>query len=216
MSARANATVKKRADRMQYLLGEGHIDINKISAASVASAFLGPSPKDLAAMVLWCLGHGAVVDETDEILLADVASFGSPDTSKLLREHSAPISESTLNNAAWRARPEMVTFLVDKMGLDINKIYTGRHEPMLRNQTPIRSATISPFRDAGKVIEILLERGADPYHKDCNASSMAESDLTIGVLLGWEWRQKEKDLEGPRTKKRKTGNAYSTICKKSG
>ena len=162
------------------------------------------------------LGHGAIVDETDETLLADVASFGSPDTFKLLHEHGAPISESTLNNAAWRARPEMVIFLVDQIGLDINKVYTGRHEPMLRNQTPICSAAISPFRDAGKVIEILLERGADSYHKDCNAFSMAENDLTIGVLRDWERKQEERHREGPRTKKRKTGNANSTVSKKSG
>ncbi|KAG9550918.1 hypothetical protein KCU71_g8279, partial [Aureobasidium melanogenum] len=255
-SARANAAVNKRADRMQYLLDEGHIDINKIGTASIASATLEPSPKDLAAllvsrgwdinqrqpihgtynfpantdsnkklvqlscrdeeMVRWCLDHGAVVDETDETLLADVASFGSPDTFKLLHEHGAPISESTLNNAAWRARPEMVTFLIDEIGLDINKVYEGRHEPMLRNQTPVCSAAISPFRDAGNVIEILLERGADPYHKDCNAFSMAESELTIGVLRDWERKQKDKDQEGPRIKKQKTGNANSTVCKKSG
>lgn len=167
-------------------------------------------------MVQWCLDHGAVIDETYETSLADVASFGGPDTFKLFREHGAPIRESTLSNAAWRARAEMVTFIVDEIGLDINKIYTGSHEPVLRNQTPICSAAISPFRDAGKVIEILLERGADPYHKDCNAFSMAESDLTIGVLRDSERGPKEKDQEGPGTKKRKTGNAHSTICKKSG
>ncbi|KAG9581275.1 hypothetical protein KCU77_g10091, partial [Aureobasidium melanogenum] len=167
-------------------------------------------------MVQWCFDQGTVVDETDETLLADVASFGSPNTSKLLHEHGAPTNESTLNNAAWRARPEMVIFPVDEIGLDINKVYTGRHEPMLRDQTPICSAAISPFRDAGKGIEILLERGADPYHRDCNAFSMAESDLTIGVLREWERKQKEKDQERPRTKKRKTGNANSTVCKESG
>lgn len=225
-SARANASVKNRADRMQYLLDEGHIDINKIGAASVASTSFESSPKELAAllvsrgwdinqrqpvhgkynfpantesnkklvqlvcrdeeMVRWCLDHGAIVDETDETLLADVASFGSPDTFKLLHEHGAPISESTLNNAAWRARLEMVTFLVDEIGLDINKVYNGRHEPMLKEQTPICSAAISPFQDAGEVIEILLERGADPNHKDCDAFSMAKSDLTIRILRKWE------------------------------
>jgi hypothetical protein len=138
-SARANACVWNKADRLEYLLDQDHVDINKIGAASVSSTYES-SPKDLAAvlvlrgwdinqrqpvngtynsargdecnkklvklvcrdeeMVQWCLDHGAIVDETDETLLADVASYGSIKTFKLLREHGAPISESTLHNAA--------------------------------------------------------------------------------------------------------------------
>ncbi|KAI4730471.1 hypothetical protein E4T49_01929 [Aureobasidium sp. EXF-10728] len=245
-SARANAMVFNRPDRLEYLLDEEHIDIKKIGAASIVPTSRDSSPEDLAAllvsrgwdinqrqpfkgkyntpantetdkklvqlacrdekMVRWCLDHGAIVDETDETLLADVASSGSTDTFKLLREHGAPISESTLHNAAWRARPEMVTFLVDEIGLDINKVYEGRHEPMLLHQTPICSAVISPFKEAGEIIKLLLERGADPYHKDYNAFDMATRDLTFDVLREWEQRQKEKNQEGPRTKKRKTTN----------
>ena len=220
-SARANASVFNKADRLAYLLDEGHIDINKIGAASVSNTYQS-SPIECAAvlvsrgwdinqrqpfkgryntpvntecdkklvqlvcrdeeMVQWCLDHGAVVDETDETLLADVASFGSIDTFKLLREHGASISESTLHNAAWRARPEMVTFLLDEIGLDMNKVYEGRHEPMLLHQTPLGSAAISPFSKAGEVIDILLERDADPYHKDCNAFDKARGDSTIKIL----------------------------------
>jgi hypothetical protein len=160
-SARANASVFNKPDRLGYLLDEGHIDVNKIGAASVSSTYES-SPKELVAvlvsrgwdmnqrqpvkgtcngarldecnkkliqlvcryeeMVQWCLDHGAVVDETDDTLLADVASYGSINTLKLLHEHGAPISESTLHNAAWRARPEMVTFLIDEIGLDVNKV----------------------------------------------------------------------------------------------
>ncbi|CAD0106062.1 unnamed protein product, partial [Aureobasidium uvarum] len=141
-SARANAAVYNRADRMKYLLDEGHIDIDKIELAAllvsrgwdinqrqfIHGTYKFPanheSDKKLVQlvcrddeMVRWCLKHGAIVDETDETLLADVASFGSTDTFKLLREHGAPISDSTLHNDAWRARPEMVTFLVDEIGL---------------------------------------------------------------------------------------------------
>ncbi|KAI4852843.1 hypothetical protein E4T44_01225 [Aureobasidium sp. EXF-8845] len=151
-------------------------------------------------MVQWCLAHGAIVDETDETLLADVASYGSINTFRLLHEHGAPISESTLHNAAWRARPEMVTFLVDKIGMDTNRVYNGRHEPMLQHRTPLCSAVISPFKAAGEVARILLERGADPYHKDCNAFEEATNDLAIEVLRKWETKQ-EKDQEEPRTKK---------------
>lgn len=240
-SARANASVFNKADRLAYLLDEGHIDINKMGAASVSDTSRS-SPKECAAvlvsrgwdinqrqpfegkyntpantecdkklaqlacrdeeMVQWCLDHGAIVDETDETLLADVASFGSINTFKLLREHGAPISESTLHNACWRARPEMVTVLIDEIALELNKVYEGRHEPMLLHQTPLGSAAISPFSDAKEVINILLERGADPYHKDCNAFDEAKSDFTIKVLREWEGKQ-EKDQEGPKTKKRK-------------
>jgi hypothetical protein len=157
-------------------------------------------------MVQWCLDHGAIVDETDETLLADVASYGSISTFKLLHEYGAPISESTLHNAAWRARPEMVTFLIDEVGLDVNKVYDGRHEPMLLNQTPVCSASISPFKAAGEVVRILLERGADPYCKDCNAFEEARNDLAIDTLREWKQKQKEQDQEEPRTKKRKTSN----------
>jgi hypothetical protein len=156
-------------------------------------------------MVRWCLDHGAAVDGTDETILADVASYGSINTFKLLHEHGAPISESTLHNAAWRARPEMVAFMIDEIGLDTNKVYDGRHEPMLLHQTPLCSAAISPFKVAGEVVKILLERGADPYHKDCNAFEEATNDLAIEVLRKWEKKQ-EKGQEGPRTKKRKTSN----------
>jgi hypothetical protein len=87
-------------------------------------------------MVRWCLDHGAIVDETDETLLADVASYGSINTFKLIHEHGASISESTLHNAAWRARPEMVTFLIEEIGSDVNKVYNGRPEPMLLHHFP--------------------------------------------------------------------------------
>ncbi|THX03751.1 hypothetical protein D6D18_03687 [Aureobasidium pullulans] len=139
----------------------GHIDMNKIGPASVASSFGDSSPKDLAAMLVsrgwdinqiqptrgtyhspasnefnkkliqlvcrdeemvrWCLDKGATIEQSDETLLADVASFGSIDTCRILLEHGAPISESTLHNAAWRGRPEMITYLVDEVGLDVNK-----------------------------------------------------------------------------------------------
>ncbi|KAI5268900.1 hypothetical protein E4T47_07501 [Aureobasidium subglaciale] len=151
-SVRANATVGNRIDRLQYLIDEGHIDVDKIGPASVSSGS-GSSPKEVAAllisrgwdincrqpmrgtyntpantefdkkliqlvcrdddMVRWCLDNGAIADETDETMLADVASFGSIDTFRLLHEHGAPISGSTPNNAAWRGRPEMVAFLID-------------------------------------------------------------------------------------------------------
>lgn len=242
-SARVNALVDNKADRLAYLLDDGHIDINKIGAASISRTHTS-TPKDSAAvlvsrgwdinqrqptsgtynsargdqlnkklvqlvcgdeeMVQWCLSHGAVVDETDETLPADVASFGSINTFKLLSEHGAAISESTLHNAAWRARPEMVTFLIDEIGLDINKVYNGRHEPMLLHQTPLGSAAISPSKAAGEVIEILLERGADPYHKDCNAFDMAKGDSAIKILREWEQKQEKKEREQPKTKKRKT------------
>jgi hypothetical protein len=244
-SARANACVWNKADRLEYLLDQDHIDMNKIGAASVSSTYES-SPKDLAAvlvsrgwdinqrqpingtynsargdecnkklvqlvcrdeeMVQWCLDHGAIVDETDQTLLADVACYGSINTFKLLHEHGAPISESTLYNAAWRARPEMVTFLIDEVGLDVNKVYDGRHEPMLLKQTPVRSASISPFKAAGEVVRILLERGANPYHKDCNAFDEARNDLAIDTLREWKQKQQEQDQEEPRTKKRKTSN----------
>lgn len=61
---------------------------------------------------------------------------------------------------------------------------------------------------------MLLERGADPYHKDCDALSMAKSDLTIGVLHDWEAKQKEKDPEGTRTKRQETASGGSTSFKR--
>jgi hypothetical protein len=244
-SARANASVFNKPDRLEYLLDEGYIDINKIGAASVSSTYKS-SPKELVAVLVsrgwdinqrqpvkgtyngtrldecnkkmvqlvcrdedmdrWCLDHGAIVDETDETLLADVASYGSINTFKHMHERGAPISESTLHNAAWRARPEMVTFLIDEIGLDVNKIYDGRHEPMLLHQTPICSAAISPFKKAGEVIKILLERGADPDHKDCNAVDEAKNDFAIETLREWKQQQSEKEQEGSMTKKRKATN----------
>jgi hypothetical protein len=92
----------------------------------------------------------------------------------------------------------MVTFLIDEVGLDVNKVYDGRHEPILPNQTPVCSASISPFKAAGEVVRILLERGADPYCKDCNAFEEARNDLAIDTLR--EWKQKT-ERAGPRRAK---------------
>lgn len=243
-SARVNATLNNKVDRLEYLLDEGHIDMNKIGPASVASSFGDSSPKDLAAMLVsrgwdinqiqptrgtyhspasnefnkkliqlvcrdeemvrWCLDKGATIEQSDETLLADVASFGSIDTCRILLKHGAPISESTLHNAAWRGRPEMVTYLVDEVGLDVNKVYQGRHEPMLQHRTPLCSAVISPFLNGpGEVVKILLERGADPCLEGNNAFDEAKSRLMIDILNEWKHRD-EKTQEEPKAKRRKT------------
>jgi hypothetical protein len=100
----------------------------------------------------------------------------------------------------------MVAFLIDKIGLDTNKVYEGRHELMLLHQTPLCSAAISPLQKAGEVVKILLERGAAPYRKDCNAFEEATNDLAIKTLRDWERKRQEQDQAGLRTKKRKTSN----------
>lgn len=50
-SARANASVFKKADRLAYLLDEGHIEINKMGAASVSDTYRS-SPKECAAVLV--------------------------------------------------------------------------------------------------------------------------------------------------------------------
>jgi len=50
-SARANASVFNKADCLAYLLDEGHIDIDKIGAASVSSAHES-SPIECAAVLV--------------------------------------------------------------------------------------------------------------------------------------------------------------------
>ncbi|THX51453.1 hypothetical protein D6D06_07361 [Aureobasidium pullulans] len=59
-SARVNATLNNKVDRLEYLLDEGHIGMNKMGPASVASSFGDSSPKDLAAMLVsrdWDINH---------------------------------------------------------------------------------------------------------------------------------------------------------------
>ncbi|CAD0081703.1 unnamed protein product [Aureobasidium vineae] len=51
-SARADAMIKNRPDRLEYLLDEEHIDTNKTGAASVASTVYESSPKALAALLV--------------------------------------------------------------------------------------------------------------------------------------------------------------------
>ncbi|KAI5196965.1 hypothetical protein E4T38_08211 [Aureobasidium subglaciale] len=162
-------------------------------------------------MVRWCLDDGAIVDDTDKTMLADVASFGSIDTLRLLHEHGASISESTLNNAAWRGRPEMVAFLIDHVGIDINKAYAGKHEPLLRNQTALCSAAISPLADGvGEVAKALLEPRADPYHEDSNALEEATNSVVIDVFHEWK-----HNLEEPKTKTRKTTHRTNFTASKT-
>ncbi|KEQ95717.1 hypothetical protein AUEXF2481DRAFT_684151 [Aureobasidium subglaciale EXF-2481] len=201
-SVREKATVGNKVDRLQYLIDEGHIDVDKKLVQLVYR------DDD---MVRWCLDDGAIVDDTDKTMLADVASFGSIDTLRLLHEHGASISESTLNNAAWRGRPEMVAFLIDHVGIDINKAYAGKHEPLLRNQTALCSAAISPLADGvGEVAKALLEPRADPYHEDSNALEEATNSVVIDVFHEWK-----HNLEEPKTKTRKTTHRTNFTASKT-
>lgn len=186
-------------------------------------------------LVHWCLDHGATVDdpnihdehpdpdlEEDPSLfdviyppvLEEVAWKGSISTFKLLREkYGARIGRRTLHFAAERAATlkdassmDMLRYLVDEVGLDVNQMDADRSIPMHLG-TPLHYAIEGPqlrysmtnAEQSVKVVRFLLERGADPYQPSHGSSRDAfgaaeyyKNEGVLRVLHEWKEEHKEK------------------------
>jgi hypothetical protein len=172
----------------------------------------GPSQRlldlicDDEVLVRWCLEHGASVDEdpntNDPIrcppLLENVAAMGTTTTFQLLREqYGAKLGRRTLHRAVASAaqsasseRMEMVRYLVDELGLDVNQMDTDGQLP---NHCGPPLCYAAKGSQGEEVVRFLLERGADPKIKDCwgnhDALSLAKlhkNQIVLGILNGVE------------------------------
>ena len=134
------------------------------------------------ALVHWCLDRGATVEDrhTDPYinlpLLERVAQHGTVDTFALLRSRGAQLTPRMLHRAAGAAasckdgerltiRMAMVKYLMDDLGIDINTMDTEGQMPNHWG-TPLCYAA-QPPRGGVDVVRFLLDRGADPFIKDC-------------------------------------------------
>lgn len=166
------------------------------------------------ALVRWCVERGAKVDGmvvepyTNPPLLQSVASLGTVEIFKYLREKGAKIEGRILHVAVGNVgsntqspdrlekRMGMIKYLVDEVGLDVNEL--DSEEPMGNYWgTPICYAAHNPH-DCAEVVSFLLERGADPYIKEAmdgtyDAFSYAKDANNTEILkMLEEWKSKHK------------------------
>lgn len=159
---------------------------------------------DDESLVLWCLGHGANIDDDHEDallyppLLESVAEWGTVSTFKLLRERGAVIGRRTLHLAVEKAvanknerAMDMVRYLVDEVGLDVNQLDADTTVP-LHPGPPLLYAANQPAQ-GDRVVRFLLERGADPYitpvWDDRDAFGLAQfrnNQDVLSVLQEWK------------------------------
>lgn len=166
--------------------------------------------------VQWCLEHGASVEEDLKAdwfmcppLLETVARSGSLNTFRLLQERGAKMGERTLHRAVesaatsygedLRIRMEIVKYLVEDLGIDVNQMDTNEavHD---RWGTPLCYAAKGYPYEGGKVVtQYLLEKGADPYTKDIygnhNAFTLAagSNKVVSEVLEQWKDMRRQRD-----------------------
>ncbi|KAL9629919.1 MAG: hypothetical protein Q9164_006663 [Protoblastenia rupestris] len=157
-------------------------------------------------LVNWCLEHGASVPSppSSSSILESVASIGSVSTFRVLQERGAQLGRRTLHRAVESAayasqegregRMAMVRFLADEVGCGVNDMDTGEKIPNFWG-TPICYA-VHAGEGGDEVVKFLLERGADPYVKDCWGSfdafrlaEMVRNERVLRVLREWEMRK---------------------------
>ena len=169
-------------------------------------------------LVQWCSDHGSSIEDgvrdPDVLpcpaLLESVAVSGTVSTFKLFQSRGAKMWKRTLHRAVegaalagrntehFKVRMEMVRFLVEQVGCDVNALDTETPLPMHFGTLLAYAARI---HGGGKeVVPFILEKGADPRIKDCwdghGALSLAESrgDQEVLELL----RKRIQRLESGR------------------
>lgn len=163
-------------------------------------------------LVRWCLDHGARVDnDYDRVvepgkmeriryppLLESAAEWGTVSTFELLRGLGAATGPRMLHLAVGRAASdknnramEMVRYLVDEVGIDVNQQDSDVLLPM--HLGPPINYAVKDSRTGGRVVRFLLERGADPYRKPVwgggNVFELAElykNQEVLGILQEWK------------------------------
>lgn len=200
---------RSRSIPLLQLLFDHGWDINKTSSDG---GFRGQTLLQLVcgseALVHWCLDHGATVEDRhtdpymDPPLLERAAQFGTVDTFTLLRSRGAQLGPRMLHRAAGAAasfnggderlpvRMAMVKYLMDDLGIDVNTMDTDGQMPDHWG-TPLCYAARAEC-GGEDVVRFLLDRGADPFIKDCwgihDAFGVAENSRNAEIselLRAW-------------------------------
>lgn len=134
-------------------------------------------------LVEWCLAHNASVSLPDSTghrprpILERAAAIGNIATFEALRTRGAPLSSRILPSAvrsandsapasgetpttAYETHLNMVRHLIDNIGIDVNM---PSHWAGSTCSTPLCCIACYPTGDATQLIQLLLEKGGDPY-----------------------------------------------------
>lgn len=153
--------------------------------------------------VVWLIDHGAQLDDGEKDtcqcppLLQSVAGQGILSLYKRLQEMGAPHGPRELHLAVkessrFRPHMDMVRFLVDEIGCDVNQLdgdeYFNYGHTNMAIGPPLWWA-IQDSKGGEAAVQFLLERGADPCLNGMDLSKDAEERGNQGVLaVLQEWK----------------------------
>ncbi|KAI9776906.1 MAG: hypothetical protein M1835_005382 [Candelina submexicana] len=168
-------------------------------------------------LIRWCLDNGAHVAYPDvewlTPLLVAVAMFGNISSVELLLSRGAKFGRRTLHMACLSAasrsperfgqRMEMVRYLVEEKGCDVNGMDMPEGERYGNHYgTPLNylaHRTVPGDRGVEEIARYLLEKGADPEIKDgygiIDAFGYAKRNKNIlDILNNWKERKENENM----------------------
>ncbi|KAL8699463.1 MAG: hypothetical protein Q9201_005990 [Fulgogasparrea decipioides] len=162
-------------------------------------------------LVAWALSHGAHTTYLSlPPLTEEIASHGTLPTLQLTLQHNAPLGRRTLHRAVQSAayasptnkeeRMEMVRYLVEEAGLDVNGMDVKEEEQKPNHWGSPMAYAVGAKDGKGdggaEVVRFLMKKGADPGIRDCwglfDVKGLAEkmaNERVLAVLREWDGKR---------------------------
>ncbi|CAN9347437.1 unnamed protein product [Alternaria alternata] len=198
---------------LEFLFAHGW-DINSTGTpGSYRSPFMWSCIYDREKLV-WCLEHGASLAtpwqephrKPREPILERVAWGGDIATFELLRSKGAPLGpcdpekddeKQRQGRAQYTQSMAMVRYLIDVVGLDVNKEDFPPDTKWLQGEwgTPLQYIVLvglDPGRNVRELVWFLLNRGADPRPALVEAKAFGGHAAFIEWVEAWEQTREEK------------------------